>query len=187
MADTFISYSRKDIAFAKIIHESLRASDLETWIDWQDIPPSVDWFAEIQSAIEQADSFVFIISPTSVKSEICSKEIAHAEANNKRLIPIVIGDIDPQLVPASLIPLNWIFFKEEDKEYIKALQNLVTALTMDQPWVKAHTRLQNRALEWERGSHEVGYLLHGADLQSAEEWLSRSSGKDPAPSALQTQ
>jgi hypothetical protein len=88
MTDTFISYSRKDIAFAKIIHESLQSSQLETWIDWQDIPPSVDWFEEIKEAIEQADTFVFIISPTSVKSEICSKEIAHAELNNKRLIPI---------------------------------------------------------------------------------------------------
>lgn len=187
MADTFISYSRKDIAFAKIIHESLQSSDLETWIDWQDIPPSADWFAEIEEAIEKADSFIFIISPTSVESEICSKEIAHAEANHKRLIPIVIDDIDPQSVPSSLIPLNWIFFKEEDEKYAKALQDLVTALTLDQPWVKAHTRLQNRALEWERSGQESGYLLHGADLQSAEAWLSQAVGKDPDPTALQTQ
>lgn len=187
MADTFISYSRKDIAFAKIIHELLQNSQLETWIDWQDIPPSADWFEEIKEAIEQADTFVFIISPTSVQSEICSKEIAHAERNNKRLIPIVIGDIDNQLVPSTLQPLNWIFFKEEDKKYAKALADLVAGITLDQPWLKAHTRIQNRALEWERSQNESGYLLHGADLEEAESWLSQALGKDPAPTTLQTQ
>lgn len=187
MVDTFISYSRKDIAFAKIVHKSLQDSDIETWIDWQDIAPSVDWFKEIQEAIEQADTFVFIISPTSVKSEVCSKEIAHAEKNNKRLIPIVIGEIDTQEVPSTLLPLNWIFFKEEDQEYAKALQDLATAITMDQPWLKAHTRIQNRALEWDRRHQEKGYLLHGADLAEAEKWLAQASGKDPGPTTLQTQ
>ncbi|MCB2209827.1 TIR domain-containing protein [bacterium] len=187
MADTFISYSRKDIAFAKIVHDSLKKNGIETWIDWQDIPPAVDWFDEVKEAIEHSDTFVFIISPNSIQSEICSDEIAHAELNNKRLIPIVIGDIDPQKVPSTLQPLNWIFFKEEDQKYAKALNDLVTALTLDQPWMKAHTRIQNRALEWKRCGKETGYLLHGADLEEAEKWLAQAAGKDPDPTALQTE
>ena len=54
MADVFISYSRKDIAFARLLHKALKANGLETWIDWQDIPPSTDWLAEVYEAIEQA-------------------------------------------------------------------------------------------------------------------------------------
>ena len=50
MADIFVSYSRKDIAFARILHQELNARDLETWIDWQDIPPSADWLAEVAPA-----------------------------------------------------------------------------------------------------------------------------------------
>lgn len=33
MADVFISYSRKDIAFARILHNALKENDFETWID----------------------------------------------------------------------------------------------------------------------------------------------------------
>ncbi len=33
MADVFISYSRKDIAFARILHNALQKDNLETWID----------------------------------------------------------------------------------------------------------------------------------------------------------
>lgn len=187
MADVFISYSRKDIAFARLLHKALKDSELETWIDWQDIPPSTDWLAEVYEAIEQADSFVFIISPSAVESEICEKEIAHAARNNKRLIPIVIDEINPQVVPSPLAQLNWIFFKEEEIAFRVAVEDLIAAIHVDQIWVKEHTRLQTRALEWERKDKEGGSLLWGRDLSEAEEWLSRSAEKDPRPTALQTQ
>ncbi len=187
MSDVFISYSRKDIAFARLLHGALKDNGLETWIDWQDIPPSADWLAEVYEAIEGSDSFIFIISPTSVGSEICSLEIAHATKNNKRLIPIVIGDIDASVVPPRLATLNWIFFKEEDAAFQKASQELITAIQVDQAWVKRHTRLQTRALEWERSEQEGGYLLRGRELVEAEAWLAQTAEKDPQPTALQTQ
>jgi len=188
MSDIFISYSRKDIAFARLLHKALQDSGLETWIDWQDIPPSADWLEEVYDAIEGADSFVFIISPAAVKSEICEKEIAHAAKNNKRLIPVVIDQIDPQVVPTSLASLNWIFFKKEEQAaFDSAVQDLLQAIQTDHAWVKEHTRLQIRALEWERKSKEGGYLMRGGDLSEAEQWLSKSDEKDPPPTALQTQ
>jgi WD40 repeat protein len=186
MADVFISYSRKDIAFARLLHSSLRENEFEPWIDWQDIPPSADWLAEVYEAIEQAETFVFIISETSVVSEICELEIAHASQHNKRLIPIVINDIDPQIVPAQLAALNWIFFREGD-EFSKPIQDLVDALQTDQDWVKGHTRYLNRALEWERREHARGSLLRGRDLEEAETWLFQAEEKDPHPTALHSQ
>ena len=47
MTDVFISYSRKDIAFARLLHEALIENELETWIDWQDIPPIANWLMEV--------------------------------------------------------------------------------------------------------------------------------------------
>jgi hypothetical protein len=84
MADVFISYSRKDIAFARILHGALKDRNLDTWIDWEDIPPSADWLAEVYRAIEEADTFVFVVSAASVGSEVCNKEIIHAFNNHKR-------------------------------------------------------------------------------------------------------
>ena len=187
MSDIFISYSRKDIAFARLLHAALKENGFETWIDWQDIPPSADWLAEVYEAIEQADSFVFIISETSVESEICGLELAHAAKHNKRLIPIMIGDIQAERVPKSLSVLNWIFFEEAGEAFSNAVEDLITAITVDQGWVKAHTRLENRALEWERKGQDRSLLLRGSDLSEAEAWLAGTAGKDPQPTALQTQ
>src|SRR5664279_6658903 len=38
MSDVFISYSRRDIAFARLIREALQQSQIDTWIDWDRIP-----------------------------------------------------------------------------------------------------------------------------------------------------
>jgi len=187
MIDVFISYSRKDIAFARLLHQSLKENQLETWIDWQDIPPSADWLAEVYEAIEWADAFVFVISETSLGSEICGLEIAHAAKHNKRLIPIVIKDVEAEQVPKELAVLNWIFFEEAGEKFADAMEDLVTAITVDQDWVKTHTRLENRALAWEKKEGDRGLLLRGGDLTEAESWLTGSAGKDPQPTALQTQ
>ncbi len=65
MSDVFISYSHKDIAFARLLHNALEDRELQTWIDWQDIPPSADWLAEVYEATQAADVFIFVISDIS--------------------------------------------------------------------------------------------------------------------------
>ncbi|MFO8035929.1 MAG: TIR domain-containing protein [Anaerolineales bacterium] len=185
MADIFLSYSREDIAFARRLHAGLREAGLETWVDWQDIPPSTDWLEEIYEAIEKSDVFIFIISSDSVDSEVCSKEVAHAVRNNKRLIPIVLDDIPAWSVTPELAALNWIFFRESD-DFEASMRDVLEAIEVDHAWVKAHTYYQNRALEWTRKGKEAGYLLRGQDLAEAEEWLAQAEDKDPQPTALQT-
>lgn len=185
MPDAFISYSRNNIAFARLLMEAFEKNKIQAWIDWQDIPPSADWLAEVYEAIEQSDAFIFIISENSVISEICSLEIKHAVENNKRLIPIVVNEVEPAKVPVPLNNLQWIFFTEKDL-FNEALADLIIAIQIDQDWVKGHTRLQNRALEWDRKGRPGSALIRGQNLVQAEYWFSQASGKDPQPSALQT-
>ena len=183
MAEIFISYSRKDIAYAKLLHEALKEHDLETWIDWQDIPPTVEWLDEVYSAIEQANTFIFILSATSALSKICSLEIDHARKNNKRIIPIVINDVEPSKVHPALAAINWIFSRSKD-ELQPAIESLIEAIQTDYDWVKAHTRLQMRALEWERSENDKSFLLQGTDLQQAENWLTEAPEKEPEPTLI---
>ena len=35
MSDVFVSYSRKDIAFARILYKDLKAKGMDIWIDWE--------------------------------------------------------------------------------------------------------------------------------------------------------
>ena len=78
MATVFVSYSRKDGTFAKRLIAQLQRGGLDTWIDREDMPPDVDWWKEIEKRIEEADTFLFLISPDSIASDICGEEIETA-------------------------------------------------------------------------------------------------------------
>ncbi|RMG79160.1 MAG: toll/interleukin-1 receptor domain-containing protein, partial [Chloroflexi bacterium] len=83
-SDVFISYSRRNKEFVQRLDQAFKAEGLEVWVDWEDIPPTADWWKEIQAGIDAAEAFVFIISPDSIRSEVCAQEIEHAIATNKR-------------------------------------------------------------------------------------------------------
>ena len=102
MDQIFISYSRKDKKFVQHLSEKLVDLDKKAWVDWRDIPPTIEWFETILSAIEKTNAFVFVISPHSIASETCKKELAHALKCNKRLIPILYSEVDLDTVPDSV-------------------------------------------------------------------------------------
>src|SRR5688572_25170105 len=114
MASLFISYSRKDIEAARKLSDAFQSQNLDFWIDWAGIEPTVDWWLAIEKGIEEADTFVFLLSPDSITSEICGWEIEHAVKNGKRLIPVKVRDINAKEAPAHLRPLNWISLCETD-------------------------------------------------------------------------
>ena len=62
--DVFISYSRRDKGFVQILNEALERS-YNTWVDWEDIKPTTEWWEEIKAGIEEAHTFIFVISPDS--------------------------------------------------------------------------------------------------------------------------
>ena len=51
MSDVFISYSRKNSEFVRILHEALEKSNRETWVDWEGIAKGTEWWKEIEAGI----------------------------------------------------------------------------------------------------------------------------------------
>lgn len=185
MTDVFISYSRADQAFVKVLHQALTKSQYDAWVDWEDIPLTADWWREIQAGIEAADTFIFVISPDSIASKVCRQEIDYAAANHKRFMPIVRREgFSRQDVSPFLSRHNWLFFRETD-EFDTAFQSLIKALDTDLDAVKFHTRLLVRAKEWDTKGKTEDLLLRGNDLDTTETWLSRSVDKFTRPTALQ--
>src|SRR5262249_28994082 len=85
----FISYSRKDMAFADQVQGALKARGFEVFSDREEIYAFEDWWKRVEALIGRADTVVFVLSPDAVKSEIALKEVTHAASLNKRFAPIV--------------------------------------------------------------------------------------------------
>src|SRR5215510_5952010 len=168
MPDVFISYSRKDKTFVQQLDAKFKASQRDVWVDWEDIPLAADWRSEIHSGIESADNFVFVISPDSVASEVCSEELIHAIEHNKRLVPVLYREVkDYKALNENISSHNWIYFRETD-DFETAFNSLIKTIDTDLDHVRVHTRLLTRAVEWENKGKNASFLLRGVDLQQAE-------------------
>ncbi|RPJ23156.1 MAG: TIR domain-containing protein [Chloroflexi bacterium] len=183
MAKLFVSYSRRDSVVARKLIEAFRSIDQDVWVDWESIPPAVDWLEQIFRGIEEADAFIFLISPDSIASEVCKVEINKAAQNNKRIIPIVLHDVHPKNTPESISKLNWTFLRETDN-FEEGLAKVKTAIELDLDWLEEHRRLQVRALEWHR-KKDISLLLRGRDLRNAQRMVATATAKDPSATDLQ--
>src|SRR5262249_37904826 len=146
---SFISYSSTDRDFVRKLQNALAAEKHEAWVDWKDIPLTAEWEREITDNIEAADNFIFVMSHDSVASENCKKEINHAMANNKRIVPLLYRSVADGVIPETLARFQRIEFRYNDN-FDANVAALIAALDTDHRWVKTHTRLLMRALEWER-------------------------------------
>ncbi|HIA70507.1 TPA: TIR domain-containing protein, partial [Candidatus Poribacteria bacterium] len=155
-------------------------------LGWQDIPPTSEWLDEVYAGIQAADTFLFIISPDSVVSEICTLETEHAIQHNKRLVPVVWHDVADDQVHSAMSAHNWVFLREED-DFDANFELLIDALDTDLEHVREHTRLLTRAIEWDQDEQSKGLALSRQELTMAEGWLTQGVSKEPRPAELHSE
>lgn len=173
----FFSYSRKDKVFVKKLCAAL-AAEYEIWVDWEDIPPAVEWWEEIKRGIEDSDYFLFMLTSNSALSKVCGQELEYALSQGKRIFPIVIEQPDP--VPISLQAINWILFTQE-ADFDTALNQLLNALKTNPEDARLHTKFYGLWRDWVSHDKERSYLLRGKQLWEATTWLAGSDNSTPLP------
>src|SRR5262245_10158991 len=156
----------------------------DIWVDWEDIPPASNWMEQILRGIEGVDAFLFMVSPDSSVSEVCKVEVNHAAKNSKRIIPVVLRQVQPIDTIDVIRQLNWIFLRDAEDDFAGGLQRIQTAIELDFAWVEEHSRLQTRALDWERRK-EASLLLRGRDLWEVRSNIKSENHKDPSLTELQ--
>lgn len=191
-AKIFISYSRKDTAFAVRLEAALKERGFEPLIDRQDpialqdwskgIAPFEDWWKRIESLIGQADTIVFVLSPDSVASRVARDEINYAISLNKRFAPIVCRPVSASEVPEALRRLNFIFFDDASR-FDASADHLAAALQIDLDWIRKHSDYGVAARTWVKagrpGRH--GMLLRSPVLEEAERWIAARPHSAPPP------
>jgi formylglycine-generating enzyme required for sulfatase activity len=179
-ARLFISYSRKDMAFADRLEAALKARGFEPLIDRTEIYAFEDWWKRIEALIGRADTVVFVLSPDAVASDVALKEVTHAASLNKRFAPIVCRRVDDDATPETLRRLNFIFFDDPGRFEANADQ-LAEALQTDIGWIRQHTEYGEAARRWSAAGRPGGLLLHSPTLEVAEHWIVSRPRGAPEP------
>lgn len=93
----FISYARVDKYYCSQIVDMLDVHDI--WYDHR-LHAGQQWWDEILKELEWCEGFVYLLSPDSVSSEYCQRELAIALSMQKHVFPVLIQARTP--IPESL-------------------------------------------------------------------------------------
>jgi hypothetical protein len=94
MHSVFLSYSRQELTFADSVFQELVQRDIPIWMDIYRLKPGEAWQEQIFTALDTADTLLFIVSRASIESENCIAELKHARRTKKRVIYLVFESVD---------------------------------------------------------------------------------------------
>jgi WD40 repeat protein len=184
----FISYSRDDLDFADQLVAALELCGFEPSIDRHGISGGEAWQLRLGALILEADTVLFVLSPASARSDICGWEVEEAARLGKRILPVLARPLHEANPPLRLQDLNYVFFYAEPKSpgsgFGTGLAGLVASLNTDLSWIREHTRLLERAMEWDTGGRPAIRLLSGSDIVQAKAWAARRPKGAPEPTAM---
>jgi WD40 repeat protein len=180
----FISYVREDTGFADELAAALDVAGHTVFIDRRSIVAGEDWKARLGGLIHASDTLVLVASPDVESSDICAWEIAEAMRQSKRILPVVTRptQFEGQTL-SKLKHLNAISFA--DGHGISALAKLLIGLTGNTDWLREHTRLYERAAEWDANKRSDEQLLRGDALAKANLWLAHPPSSELLVTELQ--
>jgi len=184
MTDIFICYDvdhDKDIRDNVI--QSLSRYAKTTWTHDRDIQKGADYECAIKMGIENADNFFYFISPHSITSEYCKKELAHAQKYNKRIVPLLIAPTPEADTPEVLRELQYVDFTDNtcQADYDSDIDDILNILRLDQEYYEQHKVLLARALKWESEKRQSSFLLRGHNLENAKTWLRLNDKREQHP------
>ncbi|MBC7815097.1 MAG: TIR domain-containing protein [Burkholderiales bacterium] len=116
----FVSYAHDDAAHVLAIQQSL---DIHVvWFD-QRLSVGQAWWDEIERQIAASHCFLLLLSPRSLQSEFCQKELAFALKLNKPIAPVMVElmDIPQQLSHFQIIRVTDGFTPEATVKLLNGL------------------------------------------------------------------
>jgi hypothetical protein len=120
MAKIFISYSRSS---KDIVEELVQdREDHDVWFD-QHLTGGQTWWNNILSEIRNCEIFVAALTPDSLESRACQREMKYAGDLQRILLPVRLSDqVSPDSLPPGLSELQWVDYTLRNIAALKSLQ-----------------------------------------------------------------
>ena len=173
MTQVFISYSQTDKAIKDSVYWRLLQAGITVWTDTVDIQSGEDFEVAIQRGIEQADSVIYLISAASIQSDYCQKEIEVALKLNKRILPMLVEEIDASLIAETLRKIQFINLADNTAaiDLEEDVSKLLRTLRREEAYYQQHKQLLVKALKWQRQKENPSLLLQRQALKKYLAWV----------------
>lgn len=129
----FVSYARENQQKAESLAQDLRGLGQQVWFD-QDLTGGQAWWDHLLTKIRECDTFVFALAPESLDSPACKLEYGYASKLGKRILPVLVADgVSMELLPSALAQIQYVDYRREDKDALKALSRAFAFLPPPRP------------------------------------------------------
>ncbi len=97
----FLSYPRQDQPFANWLYEKLRGAGITVWYDTKEILTGDSISDKIAEGLSRSDFLLVVLSEAAMKSnwvinELQPKILQHIQKQQVTILPVVLGDLDPE-------------------------------------------------------------------------------------------
>lgn len=170
----FLSYASQDSEPAKSIYLALRDQGHKVFFDRADLPAGEEYHNRIRSAAEGSDLFVFLITANAIDAgSYTLTELSIAENAGVRLLPVALGKIDLEKLPALLKAVT----------FLQTDGNLPAAVAAEVHRI-AGERLRRRLKYLAMALLAVGVVIGGIVYGLRGRDRTARTGKDGAPAVL---
>jgi WD40 repeat protein len=132
----FISYSSKSRAVVEALAVDLEALGYTVWFD-RELTGGLEWWEAILNRIRRCHLFLFALTPEAMASYPCQLEYDYATALHKRVLPVMLTNINISLLPSSLQKYQIVDYRQQNKQQAlalgKALNSLPPAKALPKP------------------------------------------------------
>lgn len=95
MANVFLSHSTQDVETAREIAAAIREAGGDVWMAPDSIMPGASYNEAIVAGLRGCDILAILVSSASNASRHVAREVALADDNGKRIVPIRIEAVEP--------------------------------------------------------------------------------------------
>jgi hypothetical protein len=128
MLDLFVTYGHQSEDDVRGLLEDLTALGDTVWCEAQQ-GSGTNWWEQTLSRIRACDALLFALTPRTLESEACWREMRYAHALGKRVLAIELSErTDLGVIPAPLESLPFVNYRKRDRDAAlrlgKALRSL---------------------------------------------------------------
>ncbi len=152
-----ISYSRKDRDAVRQLYAELEALGFKLWRDLHDIPGGEPFWEEIKQGIDGCETVVLCMSPDALASPYVQQEWHYARQQGRRVLPVVVADVDFDAVPRWMSRIDWKDFRAGKPERETIWAAFITTL---------NTPYQGRKVPFMAGSKPEYFVERPAEYEA---------------------
>lgn len=184
--EVFVANAANNLLFTKKLNAHLQKHGKVTYWPFERLTFDQNAEEVIYHGITSSDIFVIILSTHTIKRGDYKKEILYAKRLHKKIIGVLIEEIDEADFPSYLKGIGICQFIEEEKPFEESLKDLLSRLENHQEYERSFNKVNQWTTNWLKHDKSVDFLIPENEIDGVEKWYHQAVGSNriPAPTIL---